>query len=381
MSKTSEKNSGYCKTSVFHNNHKIYIDSENNNTIEDHTNSSQEKKNVSKTGQNKKIFLNTSSFYHKADMLNQDLPPVHSKKLSSNNHYYTQRNNSKITIKSLQKQVDDLNLEINKLRNDSNGQNYNILELNFKQKTKELTELKQENNFIRFQLEDLSRKKNLNPINNKSSKAKKRNIMTPVDTKPKIKNSLDENQKVGDYGNIIEKYEREKSSLKKKIEQCVNENKRLMKKIELFDNEKNELKNKYTDLLKSKKKCETELSDLKKDMEEINEENRNYKRHFKDKTNSDSKITDLKTANEKLSKEISEKNKQIEKYISDQKEAKKENDNKISSLNKERSVLNERVNSLQKEYEDYKTKNEKKIKKLSTDVENFQKQIGEISNK
>ena len=374
MSKTSDKNTGYCKTSIFDNSHKIYIDSEKSNTIEDHANSSQEKKTEPKKGQNKKIFLNTSSFYHKADSLNQDLPPVQGKK-SSNNHYYTQRNNSKITIRSLQKQVDDLNSEIYKLRNDSNVQNYNILELNFKQKTKELTELKQENNFIRFQLEDLSRKKNLNPINNKNSKAKNRNIMTPVDSKAKIKASLDENQKVGDSGNIIEKYEREKSSLKNKIEQCVSENKRLMKKIELFDDEKNELKNNYNYILKSKKRCETELIYLKKNIEEINEENRNYKKKFKDKTNSDSKITDLKSANEKLTKEISAKNKQIEKYISDQKEAKKENDNKISSLNKERSALNERINSLQKEYEDYKTKNEKKIKKLSTDVENSQKKI------
>ena len=80
----------------------------------------------------------------------------------SKTHY----KNGKQTVKSLQKKLNELNIEINKLRNDSNVQNYNILQLNYKQKSKELTELKQENNFIRFQLEDLLRKNNSKNVKN-----------------------------------------------------------------------------------------------------------------------------------------------------------------------------------------------------------------------
>ena len=91
--------------------------------------------------------------------------------------------NEKATVKSLKKKLNELNGEINKLRNDSNVQNYNILELNYKQKSKELTELKQENNFIRFQLENLIRK-------NKNNNAKNNNFINNNGNKKKSKNNI-----------------------------------------------------------------------------------------------------------------------------------------------------------------------------------------------
>ena len=62
-------------------------------------------------------------------------------------------------INKLKQQVTDLNSEVKKLRNDSNVKNYTKLENNYILNNKELTQLKQENNMIRFQLENLNRKK------------------------------------------------------------------------------------------------------------------------------------------------------------------------------------------------------------------------------
>ena len=62
-------------------------------------------------------------------------------------------------INKLKQQVNDLNSEVKKLRNDSNVKNYTKLENNYILNNKELTQLKQENNMIRFQLENLNRKK------------------------------------------------------------------------------------------------------------------------------------------------------------------------------------------------------------------------------
>lgn len=60
---------------------------------------------------------------------------------------------------ALKRKIKELNTELNKLRNDSNVQNYNILEMNYKLKNKELVELKQENNYFRFQLEEKKNRK------------------------------------------------------------------------------------------------------------------------------------------------------------------------------------------------------------------------------
>ena len=94
---------------------------------------------------------------------------------------------------SLKNKIKDLNNELNKLRNDSNVQNYNILEMNYKLKNKEINELKQENNFFRFNLEEKKRnlgkklKKGKDFNNNKNKyiinsvkKYKNRNLLKPI---------------------------------------------------------------------------------------------------------------------------------------------------------------------------------------------------------
>ena len=81
----------------------------------------------------------------------------------------------------------ELHGEINKLRKEKNVKNYNILETNYRQKSKELTELKQENNYIKFQLEDLIRK---NQENNKKIKDYKTKSNKPRSIKESKSNLL-----------------------------------------------------------------------------------------------------------------------------------------------------------------------------------------------
>ena len=125
-----------------------------------------------------------------------DLPPLkHKPSLEEGKFSRTHYKSDKATVKFLKRKLNELNGEINKLRNDANVQNYNILQLNYKKKSKELTELKQENNFIRFQLEDLIRKntKNNNIKNNNFiSKNNSNNKKSP----PKLGNVRDYHNKL-----------------------------------------------------------------------------------------------------------------------------------------------------------------------------------------
>ena len=107
--------------------------------------------NVEKNKFSKSIYYELDSQGRELRLTGSGLPPLKNKKSLDDRFSKTVYKSDKATVKSLKKKLNELNGEINKLRNDSNVQNYNILELNYKQKSKELTELKQENNFIRFQ--------------------------------------------------------------------------------------------------------------------------------------------------------------------------------------------------------------------------------------
>ena len=161
--------------------------------------------------------------------------------------------NDKATVKSLKKKLNELNGEIKKLRNDSNVQNYNILELNYKQKSKELTELKQENNFIRFQLEDLIRKnknnnaKNNNFINNNGNKKKSASKLAHIrDYHIKIfsknVNSEEDREKNNDEEMKIEDYIQKNEELKRKNELINKELEKFKKILNMTKNENEELK-------------------------------------------------------------------------------------------------------------------------------------------
>ena len=72
-------------------------------------------------------------------------------------------------IKSLRKQLSELNYELNKMRNDKDIENYKKLENHYIKKNKEMSQLKQDNNLLLFQIEDLNRKFKERNHNNNSN--------------------------------------------------------------------------------------------------------------------------------------------------------------------------------------------------------------------
>ena len=162
---------------------KKYLDLNNINTLNpkfhtnqykvDHIIINSDRKLEERDDYKKKRFNKT--FYEKESKKNnsysnKELPPVNYKKSYERYKFAsTFYKKDKTVVKSLQKKLKELNNEISKLKKDSNVKNYNILENNYKQKSKEFTELKQENNFMRFQLEDLLRKNNNNSNGNKTT--------------------------------------------------------------------------------------------------------------------------------------------------------------------------------------------------------------------
>ena len=82
---------------------------------------------------------------------------------SFHNSYMTRSNNLNIdennVVISLKEKIKELNTELDKYRNESNVKN---LEMENKLKDKEIMELKQENNFFRFQIEQNNRKEKEN---------------------------------------------------------------------------------------------------------------------------------------------------------------------------------------------------------------------------
>jgi hypothetical protein len=146
-------------------------------------------------------------------------------------------------VSSLKNKIKELNNELNKLRNDSNVQNYNILEMNYKLKNKEINELKQENNFFRFNLEEQKRnmgtqrlKKNkLSPNKTKSNiinsvkKYRQRNLLQPMKHKNENNNNdINYNQEENGKDEIIYNLKFENEKLRK----IAKENYKLKEKID-----------------------------------------------------------------------------------------------------------------------------------------------------
>ena len=179
---------------------KKYLDLNNINTLNpkfhtnqykvDHIIIDSDRKLEERDDYKKKRFNKT--FYEKESKnnnsyINKELPPVNYKKSYERYKFAsTFYKKDKTVVKSLKKKMKELNNEINKLKKDSNVKNYNILENNYKQKSKEFTELKQENNFMRFQIEDLLRKNNNSNGNKTTANNKKYLINQEVLKKQKV---------------------------------------------------------------------------------------------------------------------------------------------------------------------------------------------------
>ena len=145
-------------------------------------------------------------------------------------------------INKLKQQVNDLNSEVKKLRNDSNVKNYTKLENNYILNNKELTQLKQENNMIRFQLENLNRKKkNSTEKNNNNNFLINSNLLSN-----KIKNLKE--QKIN---NLLKIYIQNNNSSFDNKDQKIEELKNELEFYKNFESENVKLKNKIKELKNS----------------------------------------------------------------------------------------------------------------------------------
>ncbi len=227
---------------TFKTNH-IVIDSDRKiSEIKEENNNSEQNlikinSNTDKTKISNSIHYEIDSNGNELRLTGNGLPPLKNKKSIEEGKFSNiHSKNDKATEKSLSKRINELKGEINKLRNDSNVQNYNILELNYKQKSKELTELKQENNFIRFQLEDLIRKnsKNINNIKNNNFVSSKENKKKSIG---KMGNMRDYHIKLFSQKIKIEEDNKEKNlddeNKNIKNEECTKKIEELKKKIDI----------------------------------------------------------------------------------------------------------------------------------------------------
>ena len=353
-----------------------------------------------------------------------ELPPLLPKKSMEEKKFSrTYYKNEKVTVKTLKKKVRELSLEINKLRNNSNVQNYNILELNYKQKSKELTELKQENNFIRFQLEDLIRKNSKNKNNVKNNNfINKNNNNNGNNKKPPVKLGdicdfhnkfflqkikIEENNKEKNYEKDIknEMLAIKNEDLKKKIEAANKEIEKYKKMLNTSKNENDELKSNIQKLnnrlisirneqdiqnLKNNNNEKFDKNALNRKILELNEEKNNLKNELNNirKTNDKNKNAIIEE-NNKNKKEIIELKKKIEqnkeisnkekdkftKEINELKKKLEENKNLSNEKNKDKEAYTKQINELKKIIDNNKESNTKEKDKYIKEINELKKNI------
>ena len=275
--------------------------------------------------------------------------------------------------KSLEKNIQELdnaNLENNDINNSKKIEEYNKLEINYKQMFKELEELKNENSYIKNKLEEISKnQKNKNGIINTSKKMN--NIM----------NNNNNNNKISK--NEFSTYNKYKKNLNiKKVTSGWNNKIPLLTSCNAYTSNKN-IRTKRLYTLNSFKNLTKQNNNIitykKRDKSEFEKFNA-IKNKFLLKNNRIlTKSESYNNFNKSLSNELNEKNKIIKKLNNNLAEQNKITENRISLLIKDKNVINERLYLLKKEKEEYKIKKESEIKKYINDLNNNQRIINELN--
>ena len=214
------------------------------------------------SNENSKRRKSTHSIISMDNEINKKLSKTESNKTTEENIFKDTN-----IVFSLKNKIKDLNNELNKLRNESNVQNYNILEMNYKKKNKEINALKQENNFFRFHLEE--RKRNLGNQKSKKNKCidnknkyiinsvkkyKNRKLLKPMKEPELNIDKEEETERDEIIDNLkfendkLRKIVKENYTLKSKIEELNNKIEELQEKIEALNNNKLEYKNLYNNM-------------------------------------------------------------------------------------------------------------------------------------
>ena len=170
ISKLKEEDNNFNNSSN-KDNYSIILDYSYKSTINKNSNNSflnnKRKKRInSYKDLNNKIFLNDKINANK----NKD--NNYNKNLSDNKQNNDNINNYKDKIKSYESindKLEHINSKINQLKYEKDPQKYNNLESNYKQIEKELEELKNESSYLKYKLDEISKKHNYNNKTNQST--------------------------------------------------------------------------------------------------------------------------------------------------------------------------------------------------------------------
>ena len=298
----------------------------------------------------------------------------------------------------------------NEYKNEPNPKKYNTLELNYKQMSKELEELRDESSYLKNKLEELTQNHN-NLSNNKSLNSTiSFNKTTFINVKKLnniscIKPYNFHNEKNGSINSNYDKNIGMKTlnissmiknpKAKEKRELKLKEVKTIWKdKVPLlgsyFDNSKNKKsginlkKNKSFGINLSMNKYNADNNSVKAQSKKyiVAKNKMKLKNKLLKKTMTQNQFFYEKNDNENISEdllnELNQKNKVIKKLNNSLFEQNKIAEDKILLLIKDKKTINEKLYLMQKEKEEYKNKKEKEIKKYILDLNNNQKMIKEL---
>ena len=299
--------------SLLNDNDECKIESDIRNTQEDLENLKQKLNIRSEESSIKSLNLKKESEQKKKkfdDYLNlnneidsNELPKV---RLTSTN-YYTEENNNYLI--NLQKQLNEINNELNKIKNEKNFKYYQRLENNFVKNSKELYDLKQNNNLLKFQLQDMTRKyrqtSSSNPpssannikkriermrISKKNDLAKLYGVNVSTSTNSRIsKVTMNENEnhknnrggkrkifKIKSEYELFKKIDDENRGLKRELNNILSSVQERENKIKnKYTNKIDELENKTKKLKDDVKKLQNNLTEAINNIEDLKSENEN----------------------------------------------------------------------------------------------------------
>ena len=290
-----------------------------------------------------------------------ELPPVNNYCNSKEN---TMSKSQSKYISTLKNQLNELNIELNKMRNDKDIENYQKLENEYLKKNKEMSQLKQDNNLLLFQLEDLTRKYKEKSLNKKNDK-NKINLSNPIMKKLQIFKENKQNNLAKIYG--------------------VNPN------SSLGSNTKNTTRSHFMEGIEITNKNNEILSKLKDELElykNIDEENKKLKNQIEEKdicvNKYKNKIQTLEFENKNLRNENNKNKEKYAKLFSDFADlAKKNNENEKKHNNLKTQIKNSNKNEKKKldEFKDDIKEKEIKINELNDNLKIKIKEIEELNKK
>ena len=311
---------------------------------------------------------------------------------------------------NIKTKVYELNSGLNEYKNEPISKNYNTLQFNYKQMSKELEELRDESSYLKYKLEELTQKHN-NLSNNKSlnstisfnkttfinaKKVDNISCIKPYNYHYEKNGSINPNydKSIGNKTiNISSSIKNPKTKGKRELK--LKEVKTIWKdKVPLltpyFDNSKNK---KIGINLKKNKSFGINLSMNKSnaDNNSVKAQNKKYivtknKLKLKNKLLKKSltqnqffyENIDNENISEDLVNELNQKNKVIKKLNNSLFEQNKIAENRILLLIKDKNIINEKLYLMQKEKEEYKNKKEKEIKKYIHDLNSNKRIIKEL---